>query len=68
MVDPGIIGPASGDHPRRLGQGGNVMGRGLKPARRRGVVPAGDLARLTRYRRVMCRFDPCRRRRKQAPH
>ena len=57
MVKPGIIEPVSGDHPRSLGQGGNVLGRRLKPFRRRSVVADGNLARLTRYRRVMSGFD-----------
>ena len=68
MIEPGIIEPVSGDHPRSLGQGGNVLCRRLKPARHRGVVPGGNLARLTRHRRVSRGFDPCRRRREQAPH
>ena len=68
MIAPGIIELVSGDHPRSLGQGGNVLCRRLKPARHRGVVPGGNLARLTRCRRVMRGFDPCRRRREQVPH
>ncbi len=57
MVKPGIIGPVSGDHLRSLGQGDNVPCRRQKPARHRGVVPGGNPARLTRYRRVMRGFD-----------
>ena len=68
MIESGIIESVSGDHQRSLSQGGNVSGRRLKPARRRSVVPGGNIARLTRYRRVMRGFDPCRRRREQVPH
>ena len=68
MIAPGIIEPVSGDHPRSVGQGCNVLCRRLKPARHRGVVPGDNLARLTRHRRVMRRFNSCRRRREQAPH
>ncbi len=57
MIKPGIIEPVTGDNPRSLGQSGDVLCRRLKSLRHRGVSPGGNLARLTRYRRVMSGFD-----------
>jgi hypothetical protein len=60
------IAVARADNDRRgLGQGGDVPRRPLQPVRSLGIVPGGDRAGLTRYRRIMGGLDQRRRRREQ---
>ncbi len=63
-----LVNTEIGDNRSRFGDHRDIPRRRMKPACGLGVVSSGNLARLTRHRRVMRGLDQFRRRREQAPH